>query len=424
MRFLGTALHALVLASLSAAELDVRISKGLGSHGYNAVRISAVDVPDTEQDFFTYNAPFQHRWTEHSLHSVLKTDLQIGDNEFVIGDQTITVNLPKQGQGVRGLMFGDPCSDSTWVSCHSAFHTHERLPAVVNAASSRLDFWGVVGDNWYDENSTLTKAFFAQLNQETKSTFMWTVPGNHDFWVRGSPFLEHPKDQYGNGFMQWYGQDTVRSAQDAVNFRDFSIDPDDERWGTKLANVSNFVWYHQLGNIGFIGVSGAHQLAETDPYIKQACASFLPGVTDLPPDWIYLAGHWPLDDVVTGGQLGMGAEALWKKAKDYPGCDTGRLRFLDGHIHCNKIQKDGMGFMIGGTGMKNSGECGRNKEEEWGVLYIDTTTQEAVTRRQLVVHFTVANTTVDHFDDLTTCFEEQGIQNCLHLGNVWLNVTS
>ena len=28
--------------------------------------------------------------------------------------------------------------------------------------------------------------------------------------------------------------------------------------------------------------------------------------------------------------------------------------------------------MVGAAGMKNSGECGLDKQEEWGMLFVDT----------------------------------------------------
>ena len=59
---------------------------------------------------------------------------------------------------------------------------------------------------------------------------MITVPGNHDYWILSNPksALAH-LDQFGNGFMQWYTQDTaaarsVPPGSSAPPFN-FSIDP-------------------------------------------------------------------------------------------------------------------------------------------------------------------------------------------------------
>ncbi len=86
------------LCSSASPDLDLRVSKALGAHGYNSLRISAID--HTVNDFFTYNAHFQHRWTDHTLSSVLLTELAEGSNQLNISNQLVTVNVPKQGTGV------------------------------------------------------------------------------------------------------------------------------------------------------------------------------------------------------------------------------------------------------------------------------------------------------------------------------------
>ncbi len=49
------------------------------------------------------------------------------------------------------------------------------------------------------------------LFRRVKSAFFATVPGNHDFWINAAPTQYVTTDQLGNGFMQYYGQDTVSS---------------------------------------------------------------------------------------------------------------------------------------------------------------------------------------------------------------------
>ena len=76
---------------------------------------------------------------------------------------------------------------------------------------------------------------------------MASVPGNHDFWVNASPKLWTPKDQLGNGFMQWYAQDVAAAfSNEAAGVSDpfdFSIDPDSEHADAySIPSLSNFFW--------------------------------------------------------------------------------------------------------------------------------------------------------------------------------------
>ena len=76
---------------------------------------------------------------------------------------------------------------------------------------------------------------------------MASVPGNHDFWVNGSPQLWTRQDQLGNGFMQWYGQDSAAAvAADAAGKDspfDFSVDPDSATAdASTIPPLSNFFW--------------------------------------------------------------------------------------------------------------------------------------------------------------------------------------
>ena len=85
-----------------------------------------------------------------------------------------------------------------------------------------------------------------------------TQPGNHDFWVKSAPSVYEPgRDQLGNGFMQFYGQDVAASALNAATPYDFSVDPNVDL-GSHSANAENlpvadnFFYYNQIGNVGFM----------------------------------------------------------------------------------------------------------------------------------------------------------------------------
>jgi hypothetical protein len=99
-------------AQASPPLLDLRLSKGHGSRGYNSVRVSSINddagtvKPD---DFFTYAAPFQHRWTNFTLRTTILNDIPSGSWPVATPLGNFTIRLPEQGAGVRGLIMGDPC---------------------------------------------------------------------------------------------------------------------------------------------------------------------------------------------------------------------------------------------------------------------------------------------------------------------------
>ena len=70
-------------------------------------------------------------------------------------------------------------------------------------------FWS--SDNFYDRTGETTKKIFGQLSLATKAKPLLTVAGNHDYWVLGGPGVGTTEDQFANGHMQYYGQDTKAS---------------------------------------------------------------------------------------------------------------------------------------------------------------------------------------------------------------------
>ena len=128
------------------------------------------------------------------------------------------------------------------------------------------------------------------MSQKSKSKVFGTVPGNHDFWVSGAPTKWVPKDQVGNGFMQFYAQDTISGENRVVPF-DFAVDPDTAKSGANLAAASNFFSYNKVGNIAFFSYSGAHSFSSMQSYFEEACN----WAVSVQPEFVLLQGHWNSD---------------------------------------------------------------------------------------------------------------------------------
>lgn len=418
---------------------EVRVAKGFGTKGYDQLRISVVSSSQEPPvpDFFDYSGQFAHRWNQFFLHTTMKT-VQPGIEEgiYLGGGRDITVKLPRRGDGIAGLLISDPCVNSPtgfhFLLCdHGArHHTLERLPALINAfaAQPEIDFWSLAGDNFYDRSGQITADVYTRISLKAKSKIFLSAPGNHDYWIYGSPQWGNLYDQCANGFMQYYTLDTkaaqnVLQGSSAAPF-DYSVHPFQGRefylikgfpslnWtmGCNLPKVSNFFWYHQIGNVGFIGQSGAHTLEETMPYMKEACA-WVVVQPDL--DMVLLYGHWDVPD--SGAQSGMDLPSWYFQMSQVPGCREfalkGMLKFVMGHTHCNNPHPHPdtnitTGFRVAGFGM---GGCGN-----FGIPVLDTT--EA--RVRLWYFDTSAN---DKYINVINCVLHQGWRACTNLATLWLD---
>eukprot|EP00440_Ansanella_granifera_P028054 gb/GFBE01030478.1/.p1 GENE.gb/GFBE01030478.1/~~gb/GFBE01030478.1/.p1 ORF type:complete len:465 (+),score=107.55 gb/GFBE01030478.1/:1-1395(+) len=401
---------------------ELRVAKGLGTKGYNKVRISVVapQLLDVTDFNFTYKQQFRHRWTDNFLHSAL-VDLVPGPNTLSIGGQSVTVDLPAEGAGIRGVFWSDPCFSSKWVSCAYAdrFQTFEHSIAMLNAAFAdpSLNVFGILGDNFYDQTGELTKTLFARLSPDVKRRFMIMVNGNHDNWVCGSPGCGTPQDNFGIGQMQYYPADSVASSlapQDDANFLDFSVDPDARAQWTTWQNVgTNFVVYHKLGNVGFLSFSGAAGFNDLKPHFQEACQYF----EQSKPAVVFLLGHWNGEGMGCGS--GMATPELRGELLALPGCSAlgERLKYMDGHEHCNYIQERGaepFGFMIGAHGMDD--KC----EAQFGFVYLDSTDG-----RVRLYYFEVASHSKgDRFQALLSCVQANGgLPGCVAgFAETWLDV--
>ncbi|CAE8598400.1 unnamed protein product [Polarella glacialis] len=406
-----------------AKPLELRIAKALGSKGYNKVRISVIgQEPQEFTDFnFTYNEQFKYRWIENFLHSAL-VDLQPGANTFSIGGQQVVVDLPAEDEGIRGVLWSDPCFSSKYINCKYAdrFQTFNHSIAMLNAAFAdpSMNMFSILGDNFYDQTGELSKTFFDRLSPDVKRRFMLIVNGNHDNWVCGGPNCGTKSDNFAIGQMQYYPSDTVASTlapQSDSIFLDFSKDPDaDGGQYNSFQNVgTNFLVYHKLGNIGFLGFSGAAEFNDTLPHFKEACQYF----NESKPATVFLLGHWNKDN--DGARPGMSVPEVRTELLKLPECAFlgDRLKYMDGHQHCNFVHdKDAtgpFGFMIGAHGMDDD-SC----EAQAGFLFMDST------KGRVRLHYfeTASESRGDRFEEILACVTSHGLAGCTQLADTWLDI--
>jgi hypothetical protein len=275
------------------------------------------------------------------------------------------------------------------------------------------DFWGIFGDNFYDRTGDITADVFSRISLAAKSKVFMTVPGNHDYWVMGSPAVSTLADQCANGHMQYYAQDAKAAeallpGSSGAPFN-LSIDPGAHRLlGCNLPAIENSFWYNQVGNLGVVGQSGAYSLEESMPLMKEACAWLgqQPGI-----EVAMLVGHW--DDAGMGADSDMAMPQWYEEMAQLPGCAAldarGMLKFVMGHTHCNDPHphgKIGAGFRVAGFGMEG---C-----NNFGMPLVDTTEDR--------VRFWYFDTSSDGlYENVTTCVQSKGWRGCTDLATLWLD---
>lgn len=417
--------HVANLPTPDPNDLDVRISKGYGSRGYDSIRISVISHEPIPSPLFSYSYRFKYRWTHYFLNTGVVTVVPGEKNTFRILNDTISVMIPKENDPVRGVIVADPCFSSQFVWCTygEKMHTFNRSVELLNAihAHEDSDFWMILGDNFYDVNGNITQEWFGALSKETKSRVYGTLPGNHDFWVLSAPVVWIQKvDQLGNGFMQWNGQDVAASVVPSSDPQavpdspyDFVNDPDAEDADSQasLPPLTNFFSYYKMGNVGFISYSGAHDYISTAPYLEEACDYFNAN----PPDAVLLLGHWNSRGL--GCSSDMSVPEFYKEILEIPSCSGlgDKLRYVMGHLHCNTVVEPDVGFMVAGQGMTAEHlEC----DGKYGLPFVDT-----YGGNFSIYYFDIQKyDEYDNYDVIIDCIKTNGISQCYHLAEVWTSV--
>ena len=136
--------------------IDIRISKAHATRGYDKIRVSVISEEQIESPIFSYSDRFRYRWTENYLNTGLLSVTPGATTTFNIGSETFNVYIPAEGEGTRGVIIGDPCFTSEFVTClyGREFDMYNHTIELLNAIHAHNDtqYWMVLGDNFYDQS--------------------------------------------------------------------------------------------------------------------------------------------------------------------------------------------------------------------------------------------------------------------------------
>ena len=329
--------------------VQLRVSKGLGTRPYNTVRVSVITYHNaTPPADFDYSEPFRHRWPQTSaLLTVYRPRRRPCSAAVAQRDDPAAADGQwRRGRAHRRLvraLLVDHLGHRVQIRREAAT---ERTPALLNAfvggQGNNTDYWGILGDNFYDRTGETTHKIFEQLTLDTLSKPLVTVAGNHDYWILSPSVTLQGYDQYSNGFLQYYPMDTIAAKHAMPGVKgptatpfNFSVDPDrEERVEDRLPMIDNSIFYQQIGNVALIGFSGAYELNPILSRLREAC-HWLGSSKGI--DVAVLLGHWDVGGLGADGDTA--TPGMYDHAKTLPGCagfdQRKRLKFVMGHTHCN-----------------------------------------------------------------------------------------
>mmetsp|Transcript_91044 Transcript_91044/g.208645 ORF Transcript_91044/g.208645 Transcript_91044/m.208645 type:complete len:607 (-) Transcript_91044:393-2213(-) len=396
--------------------INMRVTKALGSRGYNQLRISVVTNAaeagaetgiETEEGSvaWSYQSQFQQRWYQYYLKSAVVGFTPGEATTLTVEGQRVVVDIPAQGQGTVGLIVADPCiSADNYCIYQNPYNMKGTLQSVINSMSKhRLDYWMNVGDLFYDLDGTRTNDFFSGLSLTAMSKVHGVTMGNHDYWIGGSPGAKMSADSFGTGHMQWYALDTMASKDNPAEPFDFSVSADSQ----EICAVSNSFWYNAVGNVGFIGFSNAYEWWQLEGYFQEACA----WAQETQPQLVVLLGHW--DAVNLGCQAGEDTPDVFRKVQSIPACSAlgDSLKYVVGHNHCNEIMQADTGFMLGAFGMSGCGQ--------FGLPVLDTRNNRA---KLYYFKMGTGGQREGQFQAVLDCLDASGFDGCLQYADTWMDV--
>eukprot|EP00929_Paragymnodinium_shiwhaense_P014188 TRINITY_DN122078_c0_g1_i1.p1 TRINITY_DN122078_c0_g1~~TRINITY_DN122078_c0_g1_i1.p1 ORF type:complete len:573 (+),score=115.68 TRINITY_DN122078_c0_g1_i1:61-1779(+) len=405
--------------------MSLRVSKALGSRGYDRIRISIIRFPCPRQVSYcdgppemkaapngnwSYMQPFQQRWRDMHLSTAVVPFTPGVPNTFVVDGQTLHINIPKKGAGAVGMFIGDACinPDPNWCIYGKTFAVEKTLQTVLNALADHeeLDYWMLLGDNFYDKgHGYLTSQFYSGLSKAVASKINGAIMGNHDYWANGHPASTLADDSFGNGHMQWYAQDTLSAKDNDAKPFDFTASADK----AQVVNPSNTFWYNMVGNVAMIGFSNNFNWTTLEPYFQEACqwAAFAE------PSLVVLLGHWNEPDC--GCDTGMHTKEVYRRMLAMQGCQNLNIKYFEGHKHCNYVSETDTGFLVGAFGFEDTDtKCAG----AFGLPILDTRNGRA---RLYYFELGVRGERVDTFDVIINCIKEKGLSGCTQFAKLWLD---
>jgi hypothetical protein len=155
------------------------------------------------------------------------------------------------------------------------------------------------------------------------------------------------------------------------------------------------------------------------PHFTEACA-WAAGAAGV--EAVILQGLWHAEG--TGCSEQSATSEVYQELADIPECQPiyHKLRYFEGHKHCNLIMEEDVGFMVGGQGMTDGSSitdvgCGG----ALGIPVVDTTGGTFK-----VYYFNIQSllpgSATDQFDDVLACFRDRGVSQCYAFATAWSEV--
>lgn len=395
---------------------SIRVAKGLGSRPYEQLRVSVISkeggVPGGAWD---YESRFQRCEQNDAKNFHLSTKLVSvtpgSEQQLQIGNDTVPIRVPPAGEGSVGLLVADPCIiGSKWCPYADRYAMKETLQSVINAlAEHELDYWINVGDLFYDQSGGATSDFFGGLSLRAQGTIHHVLMGNHDYWQNGDPGSASHSDSFGNFHLQWYAQDTMSGKEDPSKPFDLSRDPS----SYEVAAASNFQFYNLIGNVAFIGFTNQDSWEDQSLFFGEACA----WVGEVKPALLVLLGHWNKVDM--GCASGMDTPDAYKRIMQLQGCSSlgSRVKYFEGHRHCNAVVQENTGFLIGSFGMGGGGCFGFPEGDgAMGLPVLDTRGAKA---KLYYFQMGVRGARTENFDAILNCLKASGLDGCTGIPGVF-----
>ena len=372
-------------------------------------------------------------------------------NPFKIDTHEFDVNIPKEGERAKCIVWGDPCISSKFVGCSFGkyFDAYEKSVDMLNAlaeAEDGFDCFIMLGDNFYDSDGRISVSFWKRLSTKAMSKVLIYILGNHDIWTGGAPDAGVVYDplQYS---LQYLGLDTVAGLDTAStgNWFNYQINPDNPPagLGTKYqsiqatSSIGNSISWFKLGGFGMLFFNGAYDSSELSPYFEEACSFFGDNIDD--DGTIILIGHWNGHATIQSWISPYGGQMMTPDARNLlstmPGCSKfgKNIIYFDGHGHMNEIVTVDNGYLMGAHGIM--GMYPHNFSDyigaEYGFFYTHSSPTEVHYCQEIFAPSPDKPTWVGEFDNSTInsdkyyeiieCLEEGfgGIQDCLSICEEW-----